>query len=288
MKTFDDIACMFPSSLAEALALQADDQARGVPLSGCTDLMVQWESGVLEMPERAIHIKDLPELQEVEDRGEVVSVGAAVTHMGMRRASLLQEHAPALVAAAATIGGFQMQSQGTIAGSIANASPAGDLAPTLLVYDASIVVASTRGEREMRLEDFMLGYRKIDLEPDELIIRFLLPKKPAGFREGFRKLGPREAQAISKVMGGYRGYAEGQKVVQFAVALGSVAPTAIRLREFESWVEGKELTPEVLKEAEQRASAEVQPIADIRSTAEYRKWVSGRLVRSFLEELIEG
>ena len=288
MKTFNDIACAFPSSLAEALALQADDKTRGVPLSGCTDLMVQWESGVLEMPERAIHIKDLPELQEVEDRGEVVSVGAAVTHMGMRRAPLLQEHAPSLVAAAATIGGFQMQSQGTIAGSIANASPAGDLAPTLLVYNASIVVASTRGEREMKLEDFMLGYRKIDLEPDELIVRFLLPKKPAECREGFRKLGPREAQAISKVMGGYRGRADGQKVVRFAVALGSVAPTAIRLREFESWVEGKELTPEVLKEAEQRASAEVQPIADIRSTAEYRKWVSGRLVRSFLEELVEG
>ena len=174
----------------------------------------------------------------------------------------------------------------TIAGSVANASPAGDLGPSLLITNGRVVVASKAGEREIELAKFFLGYRKIDLQPDELIVRFILPKIHAGCRESFRKLGPRAAQAISKVMGSYRGSAKGKEVKDFAVALGSVAPIPIRLPEFEQWIVGKEIGKKVLDEAEKRVTAMIKPIDDIRSTAEYRQWVSGKIVRGFLEELV--
>jgi CO/xanthine dehydrogenase FAD-binding subunit len=148
-----------------------------------------------------------------------------------------------------------------------------------------VIVAGAAGEREIPLATFFLGYRKIDLRPDELIVRFILPKLPAGYRESFLKLGPRAAQAISKVMGSYRGGMENGRATHFAIALGSVAPTAIRLSGVEKWIIGKAIDGKTLAEAEQRAAAEVKPIDDIRSTAEYRKWVSGRIVRHFLEDM---
>lgn len=288
MQRLEETELLVPSSLAEALCLMADERTRGLPLAGGTDLMVQWEAGARPTPARVISIKGLPELKGLVDRATVLEIGAGVTHAGLRSSPLVRAHATSLAEAAATVGGAQIQALGTIGGSIGNASPAGDLAPSLLVAEASVVVASAHGERTIAFTKFLLGYRKIDLRPDELIVRFIVPKMKPGEREGWRKLGPRAAQAISKVMGSYRGRAEGGVVRSFAVALGSVAPTAVRLPGLERWIAGRPLDDATLAEAERRASDEVKPIADIRSTAEYRKWVSGRIVRGFLEQLAAG
>lgn len=281
----EEAELLIPRSLDEALRWMADEKTRGIPLAGGTDLMVQWEAGVRPPPARAISLKGLPELQGIVARATLVEIGAGVTHAALRRSDAIAACAPSLGAAAATVGGAQIQALGTIGGSIGNASPAGDLAPSLLVADASVVVASARGERTVAMTKFLIGYRKLDLKPDELIVRFLVPRMKPGEREAWRKLGPRAAQAISKVMGSYRGRAEDGVVKSFAVALGSVAPTAVRLPAIERWIVGRRLDDPTLEEAEARASSEVKPIADIRSTAEYRTWVSGRLVRGFLEDL---
>lgn len=286
MTFLEDIDCAFPKNLPEALKMMADEKNRGRPIAGGTDLMVQWSSGVLQMPERVIDISGLPELKGISEIADAIVIGAAVTHAEIRRSLRVQTHLPSLAQAAASIGGAQIQARGTIAGSVANASPAGDLGPSLLVTDGCVIVASKAGEREIKLTEFFLGYRKIDLKPDELIVRFVLPKIRVGCRESFRKLGPRAAQAISKVMGSYRGSAKGKEVKHFAVALGSVAAIPIRLPEFEQWIAGQEIGKKVLDEAEQRVSAMIKPIDDIRSTAEYRQWVAGRIVRAFLEELV--
>lgn len=287
-KTLSDVDCAFPGSLREALEIMADESLRGRPLAGGTDLMVQWESGVLPMPSQVVSLKHLPELNGIEETDADIVVGAGVTHMRIRRSPLIQTHLPSLAAAAATIGGYQIQTMGTIGGSVANASPAGDLAPSLMITDGAVVVASVRGEREVPVNSFWTGYRKIDLQPDELIVRFRLPKMPVGHREYWRKIGPRRAQAISKVMGSCRGCVQSGEVKSFRVAMGSVAPTCMRLTALEQWVVGQEVSDAFLDEVERRASDIVQPIADIRSTAEYRKWVAGRIVRGFMEELRAG
>lgn len=285
MKRLEGMDCRFPSTVAEALELQKDPATRGRPLAGGTDLIVQWQIGALPKTERAISLQGLDALRALTMDGDRLVIGALTTHAELRRSSLVQEHCPALALAAATVGGGQIQARGTVGGNVANASPAGDLPPALWITGGSVVVASTRGEREIPLGRFARGYRDLDLEPDELILRFLLPRKGEGEREGFRKLGPRKAQAISKVMAAFRGRVSDGEVRSFAVAFGSVAPTVRRLEAFEGWVVGRRVDEAFLQEAEQRASDEVAPIADIRSTAEYRRWVTGRIVRSFLEEL---
>jgi CO/xanthine dehydrogenase FAD-binding subunit len=284
-RAFEDVDCAFPATLAEALEIMQDETRRGKPLAGGTDMMVQWESGVRELPERAVSIKHLPELRGIEETDTALIIGAAVTHMELRRSAAVRQHLPSLAEAAATVGGFQIQTMGTIGGSVANASPAGDLAPSIMITNGHVVVGSARGgEREIPVTRFWTGYRAIDLQPDELIIRFVLPKKQPHEQEGWRKLGPRQAQAISKVMGSYRGSANGA-ISDFRVAIGSVAPTCVRLTDVETWLEGQPLNAATLDETEQRVAAAIQPIADIRSTAEYRRWVSGRMVRGFLQQL---
>ena len=283
MKITEKIDIRFPKNLAEAVRLQANEKTRGKLLAGGTDLMVQWAAGV-PAPERATSVWNLPELTAIEVFPGFVEIGAGVTHAFLCECKQIRAHVPALVAAAATVGAKQIQARGTLGGNAANASPAGDTAPALLITGGSVVLASVAGLREVPLAQFWTGYRQIAARPDEIIAAFRLPKKgPA--KERFRKIGTRRAQAISKVMAASRILVENGVIVSAAIALGSVAPTPVRLAEVEKFLAGKPLSPSLIDEAEKLAQATVQPIADIRSTAEYRRWASGRLVRDALASL---
>ena len=283
MKTTESIDIRFPKTLAEALRLQAGEATRGKLLAGGTDLMVQWASGV-PPPARATSIWNLPELSAIEVFPDYLEIGAGVTHAFLVDCAAVRRRLPALAAAAATVGAVQIQARGTLGGNAANASPAGDTAPALLVTGGSVLLASIAGLREVPLAQFWTGYRQIAARPDEIIAAFRLPKKgPA--KERFRKIGTRRAQAISKVMAASRIVVEKGVIRSAAIALGSVAPVPVRLAPVEALLTGQKLTSALISEAERLAQASVQPIADIRSTAEYRRWASGRLVRDALENL---
>lgn len=283
MKTTETIDIRFPKTLAEAVRLQASEKTRGKLLAGGTDLMVQWASGV-PVPARATSVWDLPELCAIEVFPDRIEIGAGVTHAFLGDAVQIHRHVPALIAAAATVGAKQIQARGTLGGNAANASPAGDTAPALLVTGGSVLLASLAGAREVPLAGFWTGYRQIAARPDEIILAFRLPKKGKA-KERFRKIGTRRAQAISKVMAASRILVEKGTIRAAAIALGSVAPTPVRLAEVEAFLVGNKLSPQLIDEAEKLAQATVKPIADIRSTAEYRRWASGRLVRDALENL---
>jgi len=284
MTKLESVDCRFPATIAEALAIMAGTPD-AVYLAGGTDLLVQWQTGAVAPPPLVVSLSTVAELQDIHDEGASISVGSMVTHARLRDDVLVRTHVPALAEAAATVGAVQIQNRGTIGGSVVNASPAGDLAPALLVAGGSVVMAGADGERSVSLEKFFLGYRRVDMRPGEVLVRFSLPKLPAGHCTGFHKLGPRKAQAISKVMGAWQGAVADGSVATFRIAVGSVAPTAVRLGDLEAWLRGKPLDTATMQEADRRAAAEVNPIDDIRSTADYRRWATGRLVRSFLERL---
>ena len=283
MKITEKIDIRFPKTLAEAVRLQAAENTRGKLLAGGTDLMVQWAAGV-PTPERATSVWNLPELSAIELFDDFIEVGAGVTHAFLRDAVQIHRHLPALIAAAATVGAAQIQARGTLGGNAANASPAGDTAPALLATGGTVRLASVSGTREVPLAQFWTGYRQIAARPDEIIVAFCLPKKGKA-QERFRKIGTRQAQAISKVMAASRILVEKGTIRAAAIALGSVAPTPVRLTVVEAFLAGKKLSAKLIDEAEALAQATVKPIADIRSTAEYRRWASGRLVRDALENL---
>ena len=276
-----------PGHLFDAYELLAAAAAAGtplVPIAGGTDLMVQITGELREPPARMLDLSRIDALRGIAlEQGSLV-LGARTTYTEIRRSTLVREHLPVLIEAAATIGAAQIQNRGTIGGNVANASPAGDTLPILLATDATILVGGQRGEREVAAGAFFTGYRTTDLAPDELIlqIRFPLPK---GREVRFRKVGTRRAQAISKVVLALAWRdPRGTGWTDVRVALGSVAPTPIRAAATEASLEGSLPTPEAADRAAEILAGELAPIDDVRSTAGYRRMVAARVLHRLLRE----
>lgn len=271
-----------PSSLGEAYAaMAASPPAR--PLAGGTDLIVTMTGGLGEPPQRIVDLWRLDELRGIATDGDELTIGALTTFTEIRRSALCREHLPGLVQAAATIGAAQIQNRGTLGGNIATASPAGDSLPVLLALDAEIVVGGAHGERSIPASDFFPAYRRTALAGDELILRIVVPIRPDR-TIAFRKVGTRRAQAISVVVLAVAWRAEDGAWRDVRVALGSVAATPIRARATEATLEGAAPTAEVAAVAAATLEAEITPIDDVRSTAEYRRSVAGRILHRIVRD----
>jgi CO/xanthine dehydrogenase FAD-binding subunit len=190
---------------------------------------------------------------------------------------------PMLPQAARVVGAAQIQNRATIGGNIANASPAGDSLPVLLAYDAVVRVASVRGERDIPFAALYTGYRRLAVEPDELIVSVSLPERPEGTIEVLRKVGTRAAQSISKVVfAGVIRRGRGGIVNHARLAWGSVAPTTIRATGAESALLGSLLDPAAVERSLAALDGDIAPIDDIRSDREYRADVARALLARFL------
>jgi CO/xanthine dehydrogenase FAD-binding subunit len=276
-----------PATLSDAFARLAGSTADDplTPIAGGTDLMVRITGEIGDPPDRLLDLWRLDELRGITSDGGAITLGALTTYTDVRRSATCREHLPALVEAAATIGAAQIQNRGTLGGNIANASPAGDTLPVLLALDAEIVVGGPRGERTIAASDFWVAYRRTALEPDELILSIRIPVR--GGREArFRKIGTRRAQAISKVVMAvsWREGAGAREWREVRVALGSVADRAIRSAAAEGALEGQAPTPETADRAAEALAGEIQPIDDVRSTAEYRRVVAARALHRIVRD----
>jgi len=276
----DDYALVVPSSLRDVLdELARHPDAR--PFAGGTDLMVVLEAGHLP-PGRYVSLQHCRELLGIrDDEGGGVAIGALTTYTEIRHSARLAREYPLMALAARETGGVATQNRGTIGGNIANASPAADTPPVLLVYDAELEIVSASGSRRVPYAEFHRGYKKMDLGPGELIARIHLPAAPKR-TSYYRKVGTRRAQAISKVCFAGTMHVENGAVQDLRIALGSVAPTVIRAFKTESDLRGQPLDANTIAAAERTLQVEIAPIDDIRSTARYRARVAGNLLREFL------
>jgi CO/xanthine dehydrogenase FAD-binding subunit len=273
-----------PPNLDEVVALLAHEPGEWLPVAGGTDIMVQYGAGKLAA-RRLVSLWNLPELRRIAASESELVIGAASTYTDLRQHEVVTREFPLLAAAAGWTGGIANQNRGTLGGNIVNASPAADSLPALLVYEAELILISAAGERRVRYLDFHLGYKKTILAPQELIRAICLPRRYAGYHAYARKVGARNAQAIAKVCAAALGRVEAGLVKDVRIALGSVAPVPMRLRETERVVTGRRVNPALVSSAKRSASAEIRPIDDIRSTTVYRAAVTGNLVAEFLEQL---
>jgi CO/xanthine dehydrogenase FAD-binding subunit len=272
-----------PRSLSGALDLLADDPGRWKPFAGGTDLMVLLEAGKLAHTQY-VSLWQLDELRGIEATAGEVVLGALTTYTDVLQNALMRAEFPLLCRAAAETGGVATQNRGTIAGNIANASPAADSPPALMVYDAVLELISVRGVRLVRYEDFHTGYKQMDLASDELIRAVRLPRPGVRRVQSYRKVGTRRAQAISKVCFAGALTLEGAVVSDARLAFGSVAPTVVRARAAETALRGHPLDPPAIDAVCEALSADIAPIDDIRSTERYRRHVARALLGEFLEE----
>ncbi|MBI2956802.1 MAG: xanthine dehydrogenase family protein subunit M [Acidobacteria bacterium] len=273
-----------PRDLGEALALLAREPGLWKPFAGGTDLMVLFAAGKLEH-KKFLSLWQLKELKGIEVTPEAVTLGALTTYTEVLSHPVLASEFPLLGQAARETGGVATQNRGTLAGNIANASPAADSPPALLVYDAELELVSARGSRWVPYDAFHTGYKQMKLCPDELIRRLRLPRSSRPRQHYYRKVGTRKAQAISKVVFAGVAEVEGDTIRDLRLALGSVAPTVLRCRKTEDVLRGKSVEPATVALARTTLAEEISPIDDFRSTARYRRQISQNLLEDFLLSL---
>jgi CO/xanthine dehydrogenase FAD-binding subunit len=273
-----------PRTLGEALHWKAS-RPDAVPIAGGTDLMVDLNFD-RSRPEAILDISRIPELLEWRREDGAVFLGAGVTYARIMRE--LPE-LTSLVEASRTIGSPQIRNRATVGGNLGTASPAGDALPVLAAYDASVVVSSERGTRELAWNEFLTGPKNTAIEPDEVILgsRWRAVRGPGSFS----KIGTRNAMVIS-VAGLCLQLDEDAREVR--VALGSVGPTILRVADAESFAaEAMErlgtwddpvapVGDEVLGGFAERVAAGAQPIDDVRGSEAYRRHACGVLAKRSL------
>jgi CO/xanthine dehydrogenase FAD-binding subunit len=270
-----------PKNLSEVLRLLKNEPDTWRPFAGGTDLMVVFETGQLQHL-KYLSLWNLKELRGIKEGKKELKLGALTTYSQVRENKIIKKYFPLLAAAAKETGAVAIQNRGTLGGNIANASPAADSPPALLVYDASLEITSIDGVRLVPYSKFHLGYKKTDLKNSELITRIHLPFYKQKLRHFYRKVGTRRAQAISKICFAGVLRMEKGRIHHLRLALGSVAPVPLRCLETESFLLNQKITPALVAKAKEILRKEITPIDDIRSTAQYRGVVTGNLLEEFL------
>jgi CO/xanthine dehydrogenase FAD-binding subunit len=270
-----------PGTLQGVLALHASEPGSWLPIAGGTDVMVLYAAGKLRA-RKLVSIGGLRELRNIEVSSDEVRIGSGSTYTDLRQHSVIAIEFPLLTRAAAWTGGIANQNRGTLGGNIANASPAGDSLPVLLVYDADLMLVSASGERRIPYRTFHTGYKKTLLAPDELIYSICIRRNLQGYISYAKKVGARNAQAISKVFLAAVARASNGTIEDVRLGAGSVGPIPMRLAETERALAGQPIDASLLEIAGQVMAKEIHPIDDIRSTAEYRTMVLRNLLGEFL------
>lgn len=273
-----------PRDLPDALALMAERPGEWHPFAGGTDLMVLFEAGRLPAG-KYLSLWRLDDLRGITVTDRDVTLGALTTYADVQRHSVLQAEFPMLCRAAAETGGVATQNRGTLGGNIANASPAADTPPALLVYDAQLALQSVRGTRMLPYDNFHTGYKQTRREPDELLHSIVLPRGRRGWVEAYRKVGTRRAQAISKICFAAAVRIDGRTIADARIAFGSVAPTVVRCRTVEAALVGRAAGAALAESAASSLPHDVTPIDDVRSTAVYRLRVARNLLADFVRSL---
>jgi xanthine dehydrogenase FAD-binding subunit len=253
-----------PATVKEALRLLAKYKQPAI-LAGGTDLVNNLKEE-LAHPDAVIDIKGIRELRSISFKGNVLTVGAAVTFAELIESKTVQARFPVIAEVAKTVGSMGVRNRATMAGNVCSAVPCADSGPLLAAYDAKVVVHGPKGKRTMPTATWFRGSRTTGLKKGELVtaIEFPLPAKRHGgcFVKLGRYAGEDLAQASVLVLALPKN--------QYRIAFGSVAPIPLRAGKIESLLNGKTLSPELIEQSKDLVPSIVSPITDIRASKEYR------------------
>jgi CO/xanthine dehydrogenase FAD-binding subunit len=273
-----------PANLEAVLDILASEPGHYTPIAGGTELMVAFGAGHLAA-KHLLSINHLKELRFIEVDAGSITLGSGTTFTDIRGHDVIQTEFPLLEQAASWTGSIANQNRGTLGGNIVNGSPAADSPPALLAYDAEVTLISARGTRTMPYTDFHLGYKQTALGPDELLHSVTLKRAFHGYIQYTRKVGPRNAQAISKVAIAALARMKNGRIDDIRIGAASLRDRPTRLTATENALHNQPINPETIAAARAALLTEAQPIDDIRSTAKYRTTVAANLIEEFLSQL---
>jgi carbon-monoxide dehydrogenase medium subunit len=268
-----------PATLAEVFSLLSEHGARAQLIAGGTDLLVQMKMEQ-KSPACLISLSRIQELQGITSRGDFTA-GATASIWSLAKSKEVRLQCTALAEACEAFTSVPIMIMGTLGGNLCNASPAAKTAPPLLAFDATVSLASRGGRRDVPLEDFFLGPGQTVLGENEVLHSVRLAKPAPKTGSAFLKVGRVHAD-IAQVSAAVRLVLDGDQVIDCRIALGAVGPTPMRARRAEAFLTDRKVDSKGVEEVARIAAEEVKPIVDVRATAEYRRRVSGVIVRDAL------
>lgn len=273
-----------PTTLEELINIAQEYTSEAAIVAGCTDILVK--PNFFEGKKAIIQTNEIKELQKIEDIGNKTRIGACVTFTDIIESEQIKTHHKALCSAAQVCGSVQIRNRGTIAGNVINASPAADSIPSLMIYNAELILVSKEGKERCKIKEFFTGPGRTKLKPGQILAFIEIEKETADSISFYRKIGTRKALSIAKASVAFKADKANGTVKNVELAFGSVGPTVISSQQAKQALEGKELNNENIAATSIAAFKEVTPIDDIRSTAEYRKLVVKNVLIEELKELV--
>lgn len=259
------------------------EEPKAALYGGGTDLLVQLRAGKID-PSVLVCLERTAGLRGIEDAGDAVKIGAATTHATLLKDPIIREHFPVLAKAVSVLGSPPIRNMGTIGGNIVTASPAGDTLPALHVLDAEVEILSPQGVRRSPVRDFIRGPGVVALDKGDLVTAIWIRKTPSWGIHHYEKVGRRKALACAVAsMAAVVAVSAGGLIERVRLAWGSVGPRVVTSLEVEAALVGKRLQPEDLGLVAGLVERCVEPIDDVRATAEYRRIVAGALVQRLSE-----
>ena len=278
MKEFDFLA---PKTLNAALrAIEAGGRNYKL-LAGGTNLIADLRDGNVT-PRLVVDVGGINTLKYIKEEKSTIKIGALVTITDLLNSPVIKKRAPVLWQAAYNFAGPMVRNRATVGGNLADASPAADSAIPLLALKAQVKLQSLKEQRTMGLDKFFTGYRKTVIKPGEILTEVRFPVPGRGAKQGYCKLGRRNAMAISVASVAMVLGMNGQACTDACIALGAVAPVPLRAKKAEALLIGKAVDEDLARKCGELAAADAKPIDDIRAPAEYRRRMCEVLVRRIL------
>jgi len=274
-----------PETLKEGYRLMEKSKGGARYIAGGTDLIAKIKKGVIQ-PDALISLKRIKELSGISQNRDLV-LGSMTLLRDIERDPRIAQKYPALVQAVKALATPQIRNVATIGGNLCNSAPSADCAPPLLVMEAGLTLEGPGGAREVPIEDFFKGPGQACIEVPEILTAISIPPSSEATIMAFLKLG-RVSTDIAIVNAAVCLTMEKNVCKKCRLSVGAVAPVPLRLRSAEKMIEGTEISPELLNRVGKIVEEEVNPITDVRSTEEYRRTMSGVLVKRAIEEAIKG
>ena len=269
-----------PRSVPEALGLLEEHGPELLVMAGGTVAMPLINEGI-SLPQAVMGLR-LAGLDRLERAGDTLRIGATATLTQL----LNQDAVPMLREAARNTASWSIRNMGTVGGNLFTPPPGGDVAVALLALDASVTLASTRGERALPLAEFLTGFMTTELTPDELLVEIEVPIRSEP--TAYLKFGRKHANTPAVVTVAVRLEWHGERVAHARIALGAAGPHPVRARGAEALVVGTRLDADAIAAAAAAAALECEPFTDGVATEWYRRRMVSLFVGRALAQLAPG
>jgi xanthine dehydrogenase small subunit len=271
-----------PCTIEQALHFLSEYPSAKI-VAGATDVGVQFNKRVCQS-EVWLDLNRVKSLVELSASDGILNAGARATWTDFEK--LTKELVPQFYEIVSVFGSPQIRHVGTIGGNIVNASPIADSLPFLFVCDSELELTSRTGLRTVKIDEFFLGYKKLDLRPGELLTRIKIPMPSVASELRLYKVSRRRDLDISSFTGAIKLERKGNVIHNAMIAYGAVGPVVLRLKQTESFLNGRSLNLETMRQAGDIAVREIAPLADVRGGVEYRNQLAKNVLIKFYYETL--